>query len=148
MLVQKWREIRGDGSDKEVDAVRKIQRAIDSSLTLRNKKDLIMDFVDRVSADGEIDEEWRAYVEAKRVAELDDIIAEEGLKPEETKAFIEHAFRDGRVPITGTAVTRILPPVSRFSADGGHGEKKQRVLTRLGSFFERFFGLSSDGGRE
>ena len=106
MLVQKWREVRGDGSDKEVDAVRKIQRAIDSSLTLRNKKDLIMDFVDRVSADGEIDDEWRTYVEAKRVDELNDIIAEEGLKPEETKAFIEHAFRDGRVPITGTAVTR------------------------------------------
>ena len=48
MLVQKWREIRGDGSDKEIDAVMKIQRAVDSSLTLRNKRDLIMDFVDRV----------------------------------------------------------------------------------------------------
>jgi type I restriction enzyme R subunit len=32
--------------------------------------------------------------------------------------------------------------VSRFAADGGHGEKKQRVLTRLGDFFERFFGLA------
>src|SRR5262249_38821143 len=61
MLVQKWREARGNGSDKELEAVMKIQRAIDSSLTLRNKKDLIMDFVDRVSADGEIDEEWRVY---------------------------------------------------------------------------------------
>lgn len=148
MLVQKWREIRGDGSDKEVDAVMKIQRAIDSSLTLRNKKDLIMDFVDRVSADDEIDEEWRAYVEAKRVAELDEIIAEEGLKPDETKAFIGHAFRDGRVPITGTAITKILPPVSRFSSDGGHGEKKQRVLARLSAFFERFLGLSSDQGQD
>jgi type I restriction enzyme R subunit len=148
MLVQKWRDVRGDGSDKEVDAVMKIQRAIDSSLMLRNKKDLIMDFVDRVSADGEIDEEWRVHVEAKRVAELDEIIAEEGLKTDETKAFIEHAFRDGRVPISGTAITRILPPVSRFSSDGGHGEKKQRVLARLHAFFERFFGLSSDGSQE
>jgi hypothetical protein len=25
--------------------------------------------------------------------------------------------------------------------DGGHGEKKQRVLARLSAFFERFFGL-------
>jgi hypothetical protein len=38
-----------------------------------------------------------------------------------------------------------IPPVSRFSADGGHGEK-QRVVTKLGVFFERFFGLSSGGG--
>ncbi|MEU4603770.1 type I restriction endonuclease subunit R [Kribbella sp. NPDC023972] len=145
MLVQKWREARGNGSDKELDAVMKIQRAIDSSVTLRNKKDLIMDFVDRVSASGEIDEEWRAYVDAKRTAELDAIITNESLKPEETKAFIEHAFRDGAIPVTGTAVTRILPPASRFSAAGGHGEKKQRVLARLEEFFQRYFGVSARG---
>ena len=69
-----------------------------------------MAFVDRVSADGEIDEEWRAYVEAKRVAELDEIIAEEGLKPDETKAFVAHAFRDGRIPMTGTAITGSCRP--------------------------------------
>ena len=145
MLVQKWREIRGDGADKELEAKSKIESAVDSSLTLRNKKDLIMDFVDRVSASGEIDEEWQAYVEAKRVAELEDLIADEGLKSDETKAFIEHAFRDGRIPVTGTAVTKILPPVSRFANDGGHGEKKQRVLGKLTAFFDRFFGMSSNG---
>ena len=148
MLVQKWREIRGDGSDKEVEAAGKIARAVDSSLTLRNKKDLIMEFVDRVSATGRVDDEWRAFVAAKRAAELNAIIAEEGLKPEETKAFMEHAFRDGAVPVTGTAVTEILPPASRFAADGSHGEKKQRVLARLGQFFERFFGLSGGVGVE
>jgi len=145
MLVQKWRETRGDGTDKEIEAVAKIERAVDSSVTLRNKKDLIMDFVERVSADGELDEEWQAFVEARRTAELDEIIAEEGLKPEATRAFVADAFRDGAIPVAGTAVTEILPPVSRFSADGGHGEKKQRVLTRLSGFFERFFGLSERG---
>jgi type I restriction enzyme R subunit len=148
MLVQKWREARGNGVDKEVEAVSNIQRAVDSSLTLRNKKDLIMDFVDRVSATGEIDEEWQAFVDAKRSAELDAIINDEGLKPEATKAFIEHAFRDGAIPVTGTAVTKILPPVSRFSRDGSHGEKKQQVLNRLKAFFERFFGISAGGPQE
>lgn len=148
MMVQKWREARGSGADKEGEAVTQIQRAVDSSLTLRNKKDLIMDFVDRISASGEIDEEWRTYVDAKRSAELDAIISEENLRPDETKAFVEHAFRDGAIPSTGTAVTKILAPVSRFSTDGGHGLQKQRVLVRLGAFFERFFGLSSDPGQE
>lgn len=116
MLVQKWRESPGNGCDKEI--VVRIQRAIDSSPTLRNKKDLIMDFVDRVSASGDIGEEWRAYIDAKRRAELDDIIAEEGLKPEATRAFIERAFRDGSVPSKGTAITKILPPLPRFTRDG------------------------------
>lgn len=35
----------------------------------------------------------------------------------------------------------VLPPVSRFTAEGGHGEKKQRVIDRLTAFFERFYGL-------
>ncbi|MGY1651775.1 type I restriction endonuclease subunit R [Geodermatophilus sp. SYSU D01119] len=144
MLVQKWREARDNGTDKEIEAQAQIRRAVDASLALRNKKDLIMDFVDRVSASGEIDEEWRTYVETKRTDELNAIISDEGLKPEETRAFVEHAFRDGAIPSTGTAVTKILPPVSRFAPDGGHGEKKRRVLARLGTFFERFFGLSSE----
>lgn len=104
-----------------------------------------MDFVDRVSASGEIDEEWRAYVDAQRAAELDAIIAEENLKPEETRAFISHAFRDGSIPTTGTAITKVLRPVSRFAAGGGHSDKKQRVLARLSGFFERFFGLGERG---
>ncbi len=140
MLVQKWRDIRGDGRDKEI-AAEKIQRAVDSSLTLRNKKDLIMDFVDRVSASGQIDEEWRSYVEARRSAELDAIIAEEGLRPDETRTFLDNAFRDGRFSVAGTGVTRLMPAASRFSADRGHGEKKQRVLARLQEFFGRFLGL-------
>lgn len=146
MLVGKWREERGNGTDKELSARADIERSVDSSPTLRNKKDLIMDFVDRVSASGHIDEEWRAYVEAKRTAELDAIIAAENLKPAETRTFVANAFRDGAIPMTGTAITRILPPASRFSSGGGHGEKKQRVLTRLGEFFERFFGLGESKG--
>jgi type I restriction enzyme, R subunit len=145
MLVAKWREARGNGVDKEMTALMDIQRSVDSSPTLRNKKDLIMDFVDRVSASDEIDEEWRAYVEAQRTAELEAIIADEGLKPDETQVFIEHAFRDGAIPTTGTAITKILPPASRFSGGGGHGEKKQRVLDRLGEYFERFVGLVTMG---
>ncbi len=145
MLVQKYRDARGDGDDKEIRA--EITRAIDASPSLRNKKDLIEAFVDRVSATGAIDEEWAAYVAARRAAELDKIIEDEELIPAETREFVERAFRDGAIQTSGTAITRVLPPASRFSADGGHGETKQRVLTKLGEFFERFFGLSS-GGQE
>lgn len=102
-----------------------------------------MAFVDRVSATGDITDEWRVFLEDKRAAELDAIIADEGLDPAETKAFIARAFRDGAVPTHGTAITNILPPVSRFSPDGGHAEKKQRVLARLGAFFDRFVGLGA-----
>jgi type I restriction enzyme R subunit len=144
MLVQKYRDERGDGDDKEIRA--EISRAVDSSPSLRNKKDLIENFVDNISVNGEIDQEWRAFIAAKREAELETIITEENLRPDETRIFVETAFRDGQIRTSGTAITKVLPPVSRFAADGGHGEKKQRVVQKLGAFFERFFGLSSSGG--
>ena len=142
MLVQKYREQHGDGDDREIRA--EISRAIDSSPTLRNKKDLIEDFVDSVSIDGKVDEEWQRYIAERLEAELSAIIEDESLKPDEARAFVKSAFRDGEVRTTGTAVTKILPPVSRFSREASHGDKKQRVLQRLTAFFERFFGLRSE----
>ena len=139
LLVQKYRDDRGDGDDREVRA--EITRAIDASPTLRNKKQLLEAFVDRVSVAGEVDQEWSAYVAARRDAELTQIIADESLVPDATREFIDRAFRDGVLQTTGVAITRVLPAASRFSAGGGHGEKKQRVLERLGEFFERYFGL-------
>lgn len=142
LLVQRYRDAHGDGQDKEIRA--EISRAVDSSPTLRNKKDLIENFVDSITADGEVDDEWRAFVEARRRAELEAIVADENLRRDETERFVAAAFRDGAIPRTGTAVTRILPPVSRFGPGGDHGAKKQRVLDKLAEFFERYFGL---GGR-
>lgn len=139
MLVEQYRATRGDGEDKEIKA--SIDRAVDSSPSLRNKKDLIEKFVDRLSVDGDVADEWRAYVSAARQAELERIITEEDLKPEPTRQFIEASFRDGAVRATGTAITKILPPISRFSRAAGHGVKKQTVIDKLTNFFDRFFDL-------
>lgn len=141
MLVQKYRDEYGDGDDKEIRT--EISRAVDASPTLRNKKDLIEDFVDSLSVDGAIDQEWQAFIAAKREAELETIITGENLRSEATRNFVDTAFRDGQLRTNGIAITKILPPVSRFSADGGHTEKKQCVVQKLGAFFERFFGLST-----
>ena len=143
MLVAKFREAKGDGGDVEILA--QIRRAVDSSPTLRNKKDLIETFVDSLSATEEVDEAWRAFIANRRESELEQIITEENLRPDETRAYLETAFRDGALRTTGTAITSVLPPTSRFSPDGGHGEKKQRVLAKLIAFFERFLGLISGG---
>ena len=143
MLVQKYRGERGDGDDKEIRA--EITRAVDASPSLRNKKDLIEAFIDSITVQGDIDEEWGRFIAARREAELAEIIASESLRPDETRAFIESALRDGAVRATGTAITKILPPTSRFSPQGGLGEKKQRVLVRLTEFVERFFGLGASG---
>jgi len=140
LLVEQHRSLKGDGKDKEIRA--EITRAVTSSPSLRNKRDLIEEFVDSLSATSQVDSAWADFVARKRAEELDCIIADEGLDPAATRAFVDAAFRDGAVQPTGTAITKILPPVSRFGQDGGHATKKQSVLAKLGEFFDRFFGLS------
>jgi type I restriction enzyme R subunit len=94
-----------------------------------------------VSVDSDVKEEWRRYVETRRDEELEQLIADEGLDPDATRAFVERAFRNGAIPTTGAAVTEILPPTSRFAADDIYGMKKQTVLDRLTAFFDRYFAL-------
>lgn len=139
LLVQKWRESRGDGQDKETEALRDIKKAVDASPSLRSKSDLIMAFVDKISVSP--DEDWSTFVSTRREAELAELIEAEGLKGDETRELVGNALRDGAVPTAGTAITRILPPMSRFAAGGDHGTKKQRVIDKLLAFFERYAGV-------
>lgn len=139
MLVEKYRSERGDGDDKEIRT--EIARAVDASPTLRNKKDLIEAFVESLSVDGEVDAEWRAFIEARREAELLALIEEEKLREEGTRVLLANAFRDGQLSTGGMALAKVLPPMSRFSPQGEHGAKRKRVVEKLTAFFERFFGL-------
>jgi type I restriction enzyme R subunit len=140
MLVEQFRAAKGDGDDREIRAA--IDRAVSSSPSLRNKRDLIEQFVDSLSASAEVDVAWAAFVAGKRVEELNRIIADEGLDADATRAFVDAAFRDGAVQPAGTAITKILPPVSRFEQAGGHAAKKRTVLAKLSEYFDRFLGLS------
>ncbi|WP_098731295.1 type I restriction endonuclease subunit R [Brevibacterium epidermidis] len=142
MLVEKLRAEKGDGDDNEIHA--EIARAVEASPSLRSKRDLVEDFVASVSLLGEVDEQWQAYISAKRDAELQELIETHKLKPEQTRSFMDAAFRDGHLRTAGTEIIHILPPVSRFSRESNHGDKKKRVIEALSSFFERFRALTTD----
>ena len=138
-LIKKY---HGDHT-KNKEILADINRAIESSVALRNKKDLIEQFIESLDVSAQIDGDWITFVEKKKKEELDRIIEEEGLNHEETYKFVEHSFRDGGIPTTGTAITKILPRISPFTPDGKRWEKKKTVLERLINFFERFFDISS-----
>ncbi len=140
MLVERYIKAKGTGEDKEILAT--IERAINSSPSLRNKKDLIEEFVDSITTAARVDADWLAFIKVKKAEELDCIIADEILNADETRTFVDNAFRDGAIPATGTAITKILPAVSRFSKNSSHAEKKQTVLDKLAKYFERYFGLA------
>ena len=138
-LIKQYHEDHTKNKEILVD----INKAIDSSIELRNKKELINQFITSLDIHSIVDEDWQEFVEEKKVEELEKIIENENLDKEATYKFIKNAFRDGSVPIVGTAIAKILPPTtSRFDPDGGYGKKRGSVLDKLTNFFNKFFDIS------
>ena len=92
-----------------------------------------------------VDDDWQKFIEGKKIEELEQIIVSEKLDHDATYMFVRNAFRDGNLATTGTAITKVLPPISRFSPSGERTQKRESVLDKLTSFFERFFDIS--GGK-
>lgn len=125
--------------DKEILVT--IDKAMGSSPDLRSKKELIEQFIQTLNAGTDVDRDWRIFADKSRADELEKIIVEENLKPEETRNFVANAFRDGQIKATGMAFAGILPPVSMFDADNARAKKKGAVLDKLRAFFDKYFGV-------
>ncbi len=138
-LVEKYLDEKG--RDKISEIYVSITSAVNASPTLRSKKDLIEQFVHSITAKSEIGKKWENFIREQQRVELNQIIKNENLAVEETRIFMEEAFRNGEIPLTGTAITQILPPTPKFSPKNEYALKKQVVLEKLDRFFERFHGL-------
>ncbi len=140
-LIKKYHEDHIQNKELLID----INKAIDSSVELRNKKDLINQFITSLDVHSVVDEDWQRFVNKRKEEELEQIIKNENLDREATYKFVRNAFRDGNVATTGTAITKVLPPISRFSPTGERTQKRENVLDKLTNFFEKFFDIS--GGK-
>jgi len=138
-LIKKYHEDHIKNKEILID----INKAIDSSVELRNKKDLIEQFIISLDMQSAIDKDWESFVKGKKIEELEQIIKDENLNHDEAYKFVQNAFRDGGVMITGTAISKVLPPVSRFSKTGERTKKRKIILNKFTRFFEKFFDISN-----
>ena len=130
---------KSNKKDKEI--LIDIKKAIDSSIELRSKKELIEGFIDRVNSSKNVTDDFKKFVREEKEKDLEKLIEEEKLKPEETKKFIDNSLRDGTLKTTGTDIDKLLPPVSRFGG-GNRVEKKLGVIGKLKGFFDKYLGLT------
>ena len=139
-LVQQYHD--SNCEDKEIIA--RIRREMNASPDMRDKRDLIEKFIERMTPEGgaDVGAEWEQYIDEEKRKQLDAIIDEENLKPKETAAFMQRAFADGYVTETGTGIAKILPPSNPFLPESG--KKKQTVLEKLKEYLKKFLGTTED----
>ena len=122
--------------DKEIPT--DITRAISSNPELKPKKELIERFITSLNAESDVMTDWVKFKAEQKEKELVQIIADEKLKEEPTRALVEKIFRIGGCEPSDAEIAEILPPISRFKA-GLLAETKMRVTDKIKEFFVRFF---------
>lgn len=138
-LIKKYHE--SNMENKEI--LISIKKAVMASPDLRNKIDLIEEFIDKLNVKSNVYDDFNAFMNSKKKEELDKIIGEENLDKDKTYEFVKRAFENGRVETTGTELSSILPSMSRFSANKERTKKKESVIEKLINFFEKFFSISN-----
>lgn len=121
----------------------RISKSIDSSPDLRDKKELIEQFIDQLTPNSDVDAAWRQYVNAEKKRQFDTIVEEEKLKRDKAVEFIENAYERGYVPEGGMELDGIMPPINPFDANANREGKIANVLERLKAFFQRFADISN-----
>ncbi len=147
-ILELVRKYQGQNSQDREITLKDIDRAISSSPELRNKKELIDNFITNITPTSEIDDDWNTFVHRKMSEEIDDIITSEHLKEAEARDYIRNCFINGYVETGGTDVARIMPPMNPFAKNVNREEKKQGILDKIKSFFNRFYDLVGGVGAE
>ena len=138
--------------EEREESLEKIRRLVDSSLALRPKRDLFLRFAENAKPDDDVYTKWRDFVRQEYAADLDALVNEERLKPQETRDYLESVLDaanlgdDPEMVLAGegTQIDALLPPVSMFHPNPEGLTKielKARVLEKLRRLFEKFCGI-------
>lgn len=138
-LVKQYNE----GHQDDAELMVKIRSAIDSSPDLRDKKELIEQFIQSLTPASEVNDEWQEYVNRRKREEFDTIVEEEHLKAAEARDFIATSFKRGYVEEGGLELNGIMPPINPFDPNANREGKLHHVLDRLKAFFNKFFNISN-----
>ncbi|SUX13149.1 type I restriction endonuclease subunit R [Campylobacter upsaliensis] len=119
-----------------------ILKLLDSSLSLRSKKELFLRLIDSLHTQSNVAKDFSTYIKTHKNNALQDIINALNLDPKKTKEFMQDSFERGELRDYGRAFDEILPPSPLFGkgAEQTHKVRKQ-ALEKLQAFFELFKGL-------
>ncbi|EGR9248317.1 type I restriction endonuclease subunit R [Campylobacter upsaliensis] len=119
-----------------------ILKLLDSSLSLRSKKELFLRFIDSLHTQSNVAKDFSTYIETHKNNALQDIINTLNLDPKKTKEFMQDSFERGELRDYGRAFGEIFPPSPLFGKGAEQTHKiREKALEKLQAFFELFKGL-------
>ncbi|ELP6346157.1 type I restriction endonuclease subunit R [Campylobacter upsaliensis] len=118
-----------------------ILKLLDSSLSLRSKRELFLRFIDSLHTQSNVAKDFSTYIKMCKDNALQDIIDSLNLDPKKTKNFMQDSFERGELRSYGKAFNEIYEgPLFGDEANQTH-TIRQQALQKLQAFFELFKGL-------
>ncbi|TNK82090.1 DEAD/DEAH box helicase [Mycoplasmopsis pullorum] len=133
------------------DIQHNIESSIDSSSSLRNKKELIFKFIEKMNvensslheqnseeAENRINDNWNKYTEEEYNKELTNIIEEMNLYKNETQNYMSDSFANGEIRFEGPGLGKTIKE-NYFNKN--RNPKRKKVYDKLKQLFDKFRGL-------
>ncbi|VEU58309.1 type I restriction endonuclease subunit R [Mycoplasmopsis gallinacea] len=134
-----------------------IASKVEASPTLRNKKELILKFIDKISLLKDVDQldleeildqinnKWGDHAKTEYEKELNIAIEELNLKKYETEEYMKDSFLNGEMKYEGPGLGRVIQSTGWLqvndSAKENRWHKKEKAYLRLSEIFRKYYGL-------
>ncbi|EAH8791605.1 type I restriction endonuclease subunit R [Campylobacter jejuni] len=118
-----------------------ILKTIISNPSLRDKKELIEGFLNEIDHNKNSDYKslFESFMQRKKEQELQKIIEDENLNENLTKEYLDEAFELNFFQDKGEGIGRLMPLINPFAPKSeGNDEKRQQIIDKLKSFFDKF----------
>lgn len=122
----------------------KILKSIESSVSLRNKIDLLRGFLELIEAtknNKNFDKLFKDFIQEKYINEFNKITEEEKLDRKIVNEFMQTSFKNNRFQEVGKDIDNIITHIPLFSTGEeqvANEKKRQNIIYKLKNLFERF----------
>lgn len=129
--------------ETEEELKAEISRTLRTSLDMRPKEMLVMEFIEetdikKIKGRENVRDEFYKYAREKKEEEISELVETEKLK-DGADTFIKQSVENGYVNSLGTELEKLLPPVSRRG--GAKARLKQAVLEKIQKVVDVFVGI-------
>ena len=123
------------------ELIEEMRRLIRSSLGIRAKESLIVDFINQTNLDeiadtASIIDAFYKFAKAELAREADELIRSEGLNEDAAKRYICNSLKREFASENGDELNSTLPKMSPLNPE--YKTKKQRVFQKIAAFVEKF----------
>ena len=139
-LIEKNKEKLNDEKQKE-KLINQIDKSIKSSLSFRNKSDIVKEFLYKINSSSSILEDWTKFVKEKAKQDLDKIIKDMNLEQEKIYEFIENSFEVWHLIDKWELLWNIVPSISFLTKNNDREKIKQKILIQLEEFFNKYYDI-------